>query len=266
MLLEAGERPSVLSRGYARKDSSDAIVVVSDGTGVLATVARSGDEPFMLAKGLPGVAVVVSANRYEAGAIAETQLGCTVHLLDDGFQHVQLARDVDLLVVSLRDLDEDVIPAGRLREPLTSARVADALLVEGTPEDREALTAALGVPVAFHVTRRYRPVDGGPRRAVAVAGIARPDRFFGALRDQGWTIVREFAFPDHHWFTHDDIASIEAAARDAGIDAIITTEKDAVRLNETRTIPWLVLPMEAVIEDRFAPWLAGRLAAARRRP
>ena len=262
MLLDAGERPSILSRGYARKDSSDAVVVVSDGSKVLASVEQAGDEPFMLAKALPGVAVVVGADRYEAGSIAETQLGSTVHLLDDGFQHVQLARDVDLLVVSRQNLHEDVLPAGRLREPITSAQVADALMIEGTPEEQQTLKAALGVPTVFEVIRRFGPVAGGPRRAVAVAGIARPERFFSTLRDQGWTIVREFAFPDHHWFTAGDIASVEAAARDAGVDTIITTEKDAVRLDRPT---WTVLQMEATIDASFAPWLAARLAAARRR-
>ena len=264
-LLQMGERPSILSRGYARKDSSDPVVVVSDGTSVLATVARAGDEPFMLAKALPGVGVVVSAERYQAGVVAETQLGCTVHLLDDGFQHVQLARDVDLLVVSRTDLDEEVIPSGRLREPIASARAADALLVEGTPEDQETLKTALGVPAAFQVTRRFSAVEGGPRRVVAVAGIARPERFFGALRDEGWTIVREFTFPDHHWFTAGEISMIEAAARDAGVD-IITTEKDAVRWQSVGRSTCAVLRMEAVLDDRFGPWLAARLAAARRRP
>jgi tetraacyldisaccharide 4'-kinase len=279
MLRDAGERPSILSRGYARKDSSDPVVVVSDGSKVLTTVARAGDEPFMLAKALRGVAIVVAADRYEAGAIAETQLGATVHVLDDGFQHVQLARDVDLLVVSRRDLDEDVIPTGRLREPLASARVADALLIEGTPEDQQTLKVALGVATAFQVIRRFAAVEGGPRQAIAVAGIARPERFFDALRDQGWTIAREFAFPDHHWFTAADIATVEAAARDAGID-IVTTEKDFVRLeniNVGRALSgspgerdnvrptWTVLQMEAAIDASFAPWLAARLAAARRR-
>jgi tetraacyldisaccharide 4'-kinase len=267
MLVAAGERPSILSRGYRRPDPSRGVVVVSDGHAVLATAERSGDEPFMLARTLAGAAVLVSHDRYEAGTIAESRLGCTVHILDDGFQHVQLARDVNLLVAARTDLDDRVVPAGTLREPLTAGRAADALLVEGSDEDMQAVTLGFGVSTAFRVTRRFHPVRPFhvPARAIAVAGIARPARFFAALRAQGWDIAREFVFRDHHWFTPRDIQSIGQAARDAGVDVVITTEKDAARVPPDRArATWLVLPMEADIDDRFAPWLAGRLAAARR--
>ena len=237
----------------------------------------------MFARTLAGAALVVSHDRYEAGTIAERRLGCTVHILDDGFQHLQLARDVNLLVASRADLDNRVVPSGTLREPLTAARAADAVLVEGSDEDLQAVADGFGVSTAFRVTRRFHPVralqsnDVRPARAIAVAGIARPERFFAALRDQGWEIACEFAFRDHHWFTARDIETIEQAARDHGANLVITTEKDAARLPDVgralsgppgepdKARPtWAVLPLEVVIDDRFAPWLAGRLAAARR--
>jgi tetraacyldisaccharide 4'-kinase len=275
MLIAAGERPSILSRGYRRPDPSRGVVVVSDGHAVLATAGRSGDEPFMLARTLADAAVLVSHDRYEAGTTAESRLGCTVHILDDGFQHVQLARDVNLLVATRADLDNRVVPSGTLREPLTAARAADAVLVEGSNEDVQAVADGFGLSTAFRVTRRFHPVrslqsnDVRPTRAIAVAAIARPQRFFAALRDQGWDIAREFVFRDHHWFRAQEIETIEQAARDEGVDVVVTTEKDAVRLEQfkarpTQVITWAVLPLEAVIDDRFAPWLAGRLAAARR--
>ena len=111
--LAAGERPAILSRGYGRRDAADGIVVVSDGEQVLATPSQSGDEPYMLASTLPGVPVLSSADRYLSGCLAERRFGCTVHLLDDGFQHVQLARDLDLLLMSGEDLDERLLPFRR---------------------------------------------------------------------------------------------------------------------------------------------------------
>src|SRR5687768_10306207 len=105
MLLAMGERPSILSRGYARKIFDEGVVIVSDGTRILADVGRSGDEPQLLARAVPHAAVLVSSSRYLAGKFAETHLGCTVHVLDDGFQHFDLMRDIDLLVAP--DASED---------------------------------------------------------------------------------------------------------------------------------------------------------------
>jgi tetraacyldisaccharide 4'-kinase len=100
LLLAAGEHPVILSRGYGRRRQADGVVVVSDGQSIRVPVEESGDEPQMLARALAGVPVLVSPDRYLAGCLAERRFGCTVHLLDDGFQHVQLARDINLLVMS----------------------------------------------------------------------------------------------------------------------------------------------------------------------
>ncbi len=121
LLLAAGEQPVILSRGYGRRHRADGVVVVSDGHRPQVPAEQSGDEPQMLARTLTGVPILVSPDRYLAGCLAERRFGCTVHLLDDGFQHLQLARDVNLLVMSRRDVDESVMPAGRLREPLDAA-------------------------------------------------------------------------------------------------------------------------------------------------
>ena len=280
LLTGAGERPAILSRGYGRRHVADGVVVVSDGERVLATVEESGDEPFMLAQKLPGVPVFVAADRYLSGRLAERRFGCTVHLLDDGFQHVQLRRDVDLLVIARAHLDERLLPFGALRESVTAARIADALLVAGDDADADAIVTRVGVDTAFQLVARdlaVRPIGSADqdvlvpegKRAVAVAGIARPERFFAALRGRGWDVARELAFRDHHWFTARDIHAIHQAAAGAGAHVVITTEKDAVRIGLISAGPftWAVLPLEVVVEpsDRFAAWLAARLAAARRR-
>ena len=129
-LLDMGERPAILSRGYARRIADPGVVVVSDGRNILSDVEHSGDEPLMLARALPRAAVLVGPSRYLSGRFGETRLGCTVHVLDDGFQHFDLMRDVDLLVSPEAGDDVRTLPFGRFREPLDAAAAADALLVE----------------------------------------------------------------------------------------------------------------------------------------
>src|SRR5262245_54133027 len=154
LLLEHGERPAVLTRGYARQVVRDGVTVVADGTAVRAHIHEAGDEPLMLANAVPGTIVVVCANRHLAGLVAERRLGATVHLLDDGFQHLALERDVDLLVASEDDLTDAPLPTGRLRENLSAAASADAALVTaGYDTAAQRVARALGIERAFRVTR-----------------------------------------------------------------------------------------------------------------
>jgi len=267
LLLENGHRPAILSRGYARRRDSDGVVVVSDGVRIVAPVEASGDEPQMLARALSGVPVLVCADRYLAGRLAETHFGATVHLLDDGFQHVQLARSIDLLIVAPGDLVDRVLPSGRLREPIDAARAADAVLVPGSKDEAARVSDALGARAVFQLVNRYdavkalAPNERTPHemRAVAVAGIAKPERFFAAVRDQGFDVVREIAFPDHHWFTASDLESIARQAASAKADVVITTEKDAMRVGARPG--WYALPMHVAIEPAaaFVDWLMTRV-------
>jgi tetraacyldisaccharide 4'-kinase len=261
LLRDRGERPVILTRGYGRRDTTEGVLVVSDGLRVLEPVTRSGDEPQLLARTLPGVPVLVSADRYIAGLLGEQQFGATVSILDDGFQHVQLERDIDLLLVSPADLEDRVLPAGRLREPLEAARFADALLVPGTEDDVAAVTAAVEHHDAFRVVPHFAEPMGPRRRdgrtVVAFAGIARPERFFAALRSLGFDVARELTFRDHHWYTTRDVDEIQSAARETNASLIVTTEKDAVRCD----IDAAVLPMTVSIEPAvdFESWVMGRL-------
>lgn len=281
LLVEAGERPAILSRGYGRTDPAEGVTVVSDGTHALADLARAGDEPLMLARAVPGALVLVSPDRYWAGALAERRFGATVHLLDDGFQHVTLARDVDLAVVTAADEQDRPMPRGRLREAFGAIRQADAVVVLGEPPAAAAaLAARWGVAHAFTATAQpavARAVDpwGGAvrlprdRPVVALAGIARPDAFFADLEASGWRLAARLPFRDHHAFTAADVAAIAARVRETGADAVLTTEKDAVRLLPLRPlgIRAAFVPLAMTIDpaDVFAPWLLDRLAAARAR-
>jgi len=220
--------------------------------------------------------VLVASDRYRAGQLARSRFDSTVLLLDDGFQHLQLSRDVDLLIVSPEDLEERMLPAGALREPLASAQVADALLVPAPGDAVARVGAALGVSPVFTVTTTYDDVrlmgsgetvdQSAHRRVMAVAAIARPGRFVNALRDLGWDVVSQLTFRDHHWFSERDLARVEQLARTSGAGLVITTEKDAARLRDVPPMPpWAVLPIRVSIEPdaAFTTWLSGRLAASR---
>ena len=290
LLLDRGERPAILSRGYARREFQDGVVVVSDGTSVLERVERAGDEPFMLAQLLPEIPVLVCDDRYLAGQLAWRTFGATVAVLDDGFQHLRLARDVNLLLVGPDDLRDAVLPAGRLREPLSAARAADAVLVpvsgtesdagssdEATQAAAKTLAARLGVARAFSLRmttgelRAFGPdtvPPGHDDRVVAVCGIARPERFLATLEHQGWRVADSIVFKDHHWFSEADLRRIDEAVETVHAKAVLTTEKDAVRLNAVAAsprAPWWMVPVEASIEPGavFADWLASRVRSAR---
>jgi tetraacyldisaccharide 4'-kinase len=290
LLLDRGERPAILSRGYARREFQDGVVVVSDGTSVLERVERAGDEPFMLAHALPEIPVLVCDDRYLAGQLAWRTLGATVAVLDDGFQHLRLARDVNLLLVSPEDLRDAVLPAGRLREPLSAAKAADAVLVpipgaeseaglgsEAGQVAAKAVAARLGVSRAFSVrmtTGELRAAGadtvppGHEDRVVAVCGIARPNRFLATLEHQGWRVADSIVFKDHHWFTAADLQRIDQAVEAVHATAVLTTEKDAVRLKAVTAsprAPWWMVPLEASIEPGavFADWLASCVRSAR---
>src|SRR5689334_300207 len=129
-LVEQGQRPAILSRGYARADAVDGVVVVSDGRAIRSSVEQSGDEPLMLARQVPAAIVCVSPDRHLAGTLAERELGATVHILDDGFQHIELARNLDVLVTTIGEIPNGkVLPMGRLREPIDAAARAQVLVV-----------------------------------------------------------------------------------------------------------------------------------------
>ncbi len=258
-LIDARHRPAILSRGYARTDAVDGVVVVSDGADIRASIEQSGDEPMMLARQVPHAVVCVSPDRYLAGTLAEQQLGCTVHILDDGFQHVDLARDFDVLVTTVGEIPQGrVIPMGRLREPIDAAARAHFLVVsDATAGAAQAEAWALGIqqscgslrllgePVA--INREPGAGIRDPEKIVAVAGIANPVRFFDALKSSGRNVLDTLAFPDHHRYSAKDIATIDAKLKSSGADAVFTTDKDAVRL-EGLPLPFAAYRVPLVVQ------------------
>ncbi len=246
-LVARGRRPSILTRGYGRR--SRGTVVVSDGAGALASVRDAGDEPALLARALPTVPIVADVRRSRAASAAETLApATTIHLLDDGFSHVALARDLDvvLLDATAPDAGGALLPAGRLREPLESLARADLLVVTKT-EQADASRAldlaaryAPGVPVYLAATRvlgihdsaglAVAPADLPGATCVAVAGVARPEAFLATLSGLGVTPAATLAFRDHAAYGPAALGRIERAAEESGATAVVTTEKDAVKL------------------------------------
>lgn len=262
LLLARGRRPAVLSRGYRRRGSA-AVVVVSRGQGPEVPVTVAGDEPFLLAQRLPRAAVVVGADRFRTGNLAVRELGSDVLILDDGFQRRDdLHHDLDLVLVDAGDPfgGGRLLPAGRLREPVTALAEADLILItraDQYPVSRvrtELARYAPGVPVltARHRPVALRPLDGGPDqgserlaglRVLAVSGLGRPEAFEASLTRLSAQLSGCLRFADHHWYTAADRRRIAARAAAAGAE-VVTTAKDAVRLEWPGGIPAWSLQIE----------------------
>jgi tetraacyldisaccharide 4'-kinase len=285
-LLKRGWRPGILTRGYGRRGWSNLLALEPQPHRVV-DARETGDEPAVLAKALPEVPIVVCADRYRAGLLAEDRFGVNVHLLDDGFQHLALARDVDVVLLdTTRELsDRALLPAGPQREP--SSALERAHLVVLTRVD-----LADPVPLENQV-RRINPrattfrsttklcglveVEGGSvcslealrgKPVSAFCGIGNPQAFFADLRRWGFTVVAQEVFPDHHLYTEEDLTRLDEKARAAGVAALLTTEKDAVNLPplwESET-PLLACGIETQMLEPgdFEEALLSQLEAARK--
>lgn len=277
VLIGLGERPAILSRGYGRAIAPDGVTVVSDGQRILADIARAGDEPLMLARMLGRrAAVLVSADRYLAGRLAETALGATVHVLDDGFQHLALERSADLLVVDAGDVPGFAGGVGAadrstvLREPIAAARAADAVIAVGDDAQVEAIARALEPRRVFRGRRQIDDplVDeiregcrrlAAPCRVLAVTAVARPRRVVEDLERLGLEVVDALVFRDHHRYDRRDLDRIAERAARLRVDAVATTEKDLVRLRQFRPYPFTLawVPLRLAIEpvEAFRLWI-----------
>jgi tetraacyldisaccharide 4'-kinase len=210
----------VLSRGYGRRGTEVAIV---DPNG---SPEQFGDEPLLIARKLQ-VPVIVGASRYEAGLLAERQFAHRLHLLDDGFQHRGLHRDFNIVMLPASDIEDTLLPGGRLREPLSALRRADALVVTGQLAVQKNVAAPKNL--VWRV-RRQMIVASIEGKAIAFCGIARPEQFFSGLSDLGIEFAEKVSFPDHHRYTEKDIARLVELKARAGARSLITTEKDLINL------------------------------------
>ena len=282
----------ILSRGYGRRSVAPALVR-PDGT-----PEEFGDEPLLMAH-QAGVPVYVGRQRYEAGCMAETKPGCpllatpfaarvgdhdsepadlpgargqqqspSLHILDDAFQHRQLHRDVDILLLNREDWNDRLLPAGNLREPLQAAKRADVIAIPCDDPGLEPELRAWGWNGPLWRLRRRMEVPRVEGPVLAFCGIARPDQFFAGLEAAGLRVAKRVAFRDHQRYTLSDVDKLQAAAKTAGASALVTTAKDEIRLRALRVanrldVPILTAGLTVEIQDESAAldWLIARVRA-----
>ena len=246
-LIDRGIRVAILSRGYKGKKTAEP--VVGDGKTIFLSPEESGDEPFLMAQACKGIPVLVGKDRFVNGQIALQRFGIQGLLLDDGYQHLPLHRDLDILLVdsTIGFGDQHLLPRGILREPLSHLRRAHLFLLTkvespeiGQPLEKEIHEIHPRAQV-FH--SHYEPTswvdpEGEEeelnslkgKKILALSGIANPAYFSSLLRKCGTEVVREVIFPDHHLYVSKDLTFIREKSK--GADCIVTTEKDMLKLRK----------------------------------
>jgi tetraacyldisaccharide 4'-kinase len=263
-----GLRVDVLSRGYGRQGKFPARVR-PDGA-----AEEFGDEPLLIAKETC-VPVYVARQRFDAGQLAETSAPSgsdrppIVHLLDDGYQHRQLDRDVNILLVNRQDWQDSLLPAGNLREPLRAARRATVLVIPADDPEFAAVLRAWGWQGPIWRQRRKMEVPTVAGSVVAFCGIARPQQFFAGLEASGLQLAAKIVFADHRRYNSADLERLAAAASQTKAAALITTEKDRVRLGKFSStfpepLPLLTAKLRVEIEREAeaVEWLKEQLVPA----
>ncbi|HQY05802.1 MAG TPA: tetraacyldisaccharide 4'-kinase [Lacunisphaera sp.] len=269
-LRDRGRKVAILSRGYKSKapplwqkwwfwlnhTTEPPPRIVSDGQQVLLDSEVAGDEPFMLARNLPGVVVLVDKNRVKAGAFAIKRFGCDTLVLDDGFQYLPLKGRLNLLLVDKTNPfgNGHLLPRGILREPVKHLKRASYVFLTKSKgvrdEELEAMIQKFN-PTAEIIECAHKPqylqrIDSAERLPLtalagrkigALSGIAAPESFEAFLRETGAKLVYTRRFLDHYRFTHDDLGEVFSEAEDAGVEIMVTTEKDAVRIAASEKFP-----------------------------
>jgi tetraacyldisaccharide 4'-kinase len=282
-LVERGIPVSVLTRGYKGRKGAGA--VVTDGKTILLSPEEAGDEPYLMANLLTEVPILVGKDRWASGQKALRDHRVRGVILDDGYQHLQLHRDLNILLIDVEIGfgDGSLLPRGILREPLSSIRRADLVLLTKVkdPDACSALESELrrrhpSVPI-FHSRyeilglvgpkREQEPFDPiRGKRVLALSGIGNPHSFLSLLRTEGANVVNEVSFPDHHAYTAQDVRGVEGMAKE--VDWVITTEKDLVKLRRLKidALPLRALRIEPKIweEKEFLKRVMALFAAPRK--
>ena len=266
---ETGKRACVLTRGYGRANQQSQ-VVVSDGNKLLASEREAGDEPYLLARNLVGIAAVVSKpDRAAAGEWAIKNLGSEVFVLDDGFQHLRLSRDLDIVTIDATNPwgGGSLLPYGRLREPRAGLSRAGCIVVTRTEqvedlvslsESVQRLAGAIPVFTSRMMTSGIRRLNGESvnnesllaQPVAAFCGVGNPESFFNQLRQEGYSPVFTRAFADHHAYNQADLNRLIQEAKDHEASGLITTAKDALKLASLEIeLPCYVLEIKISIAD-----------------
>ncbi len=245
-----GFRAAILSRGYKGKRGDDSLIV-SDGEKVLASVDVAGDEPFLLAKKLSSTPVLISKKRYRIGSLALKQFRSELLLLDDGYQHLSLYRDLNILLVDCKRQfgNRSLLPLGPLREPVEQIKRADFIIITKYTDENpgDDLFNFLqkhfpGKPIfrSGHfpdqvvfplVDKAYPPDILSGKNVVAFAGLANPDDFLEMVKSLGANVIHFKTFSDHHSFSRNEIEELASWTERVDVDFLLTTEKDWVRID-----------------------------------
>lgn len=259
-LIDHGRKVAILSRGYNRKSKSE-FVVASDGTRILCSVEDCGDEPYMMALEVPQAVVICGRSRSTIARLAIDKYKCDTLLLDDGFQHILLHRDINIALLDYQDDlgKEQLLPAGRLREPVSALSRATHVVITKIPSNPDNLK----LERLKNIVRKYAPacsiyscrfklenrLKTQNKTAVAFAGIARPDQFFNDLEtsDLKITLLARLAYEDHHWYDDFDIKRIRDTLDQTGSDIGLTTLKDLARLESRKAEPQVAKLLEKTV-------------------
>ena len=244
--LQKGDYPAILSRGYGGTISNKCVNVVSDKNKINFTANEAGDEPFWLAEHCPKTAVLTCSSRVKAAQYAQKKLCCTKLILDDGYQHQKLERDLNILVVDSEKQFSNgfVLPLGALREPVSEIKRADKIvIVNKSVNDKKAKNFAqllknkyrkpvficnMEPDIVYNIKTGEMIDDALP--VVAFSAIAQPEQFYKYL--QRFDIMGIKSYPDHHLYTKEDIEELKSFMKKNGASCMITTEKDAVKIQE----------------------------------
>lgn len=268
-----GLRSAILSRGYGGTLNNKYINVIADGEKIFYNSKEAGDEPYWLAKNTNGAKVITGKNRYKSALFASKNLGVDVFILDDGYQYLDLQRNLDILVVDYVNKfgNNQLLPAGPLREPISEIRRADKIIVvnkkpydEQEVKDCRAYARYLAETwdkQVFVCNMRNSGIFnlmnndslGYSSKIYAFSGIGQPESFFEYLDNSGYNVVGKKIFEDHYNYEEYDFMKILAESKDCGADAIVTTEKDAVKIQQylyaiDDEIPFYVLKLGVDIE------------------
>ena len=269
-LINKGLRVGILSRGYRRR-SQERFLLVSDGNRVLVNPSESGDEPFLMARRCPLAVVAVGADRHGLGEWVLQQQPVDCFVLDDGFQHLGLQRDVDLVLIDSSDTQglEQLLPCGRLREPLNGLTRATTIMLTRY-EDGQDVTSLRGIPEDLKRNRppviksRFvieglvmagnsdcRPATGLSGIPVVIfSGIANSSSFRQTVEMLGVEIVDEVVYPDHHAYTQTDLSEIVQRGKEVKAQWFLTTEKDLVKIEATWSWPRMLYAVRIGLEVR----------------
>jgi tetraacyldisaccharide 4'-kinase len=262
-IASRGKKVCILTRGYGRENPKRQ-VVVSDGATILATPNEAGDEPYLLATKLLGSAAVISnIDRISAGRYAIENFGSDCFVLDDGFQHLRVARDLNIVTIDATNPwgGGELLPYGRLREPLSGLSRADCAVLTRCDQAnnvghvRGEIQALINDrPVFLSSMHSIKSLLPTAAPVAALCAVGNPHSFFNQLLAEGYNVVLQKAFSDHHSYTQHDVDHFLNEASRAGATNLITTAKDAVKLRSLSfTLPWHVFEIEIAIqnEDEF---------------